>query len=67
MIKTNIDELQQLKILIENQFRILNRKVTENDKNILRLLKKIENEESIGEYVPILNDSTIKIRSYMDN
>lgn len=62
-----MEELEQLKILIENQFKVLNRKVAQNDKNILRLLKKIENEDSIGEYSPILNKGTIKIRSYMDS
>lgn len=62
-----MEELQQLKILIENQFKIINRKITQNDKNILRLLKKIENEESMGEYTPILREGTIKIRSYMDS
>lgn len=66
-MKNNMEDLQQLKILIENQFRILNKKIAQNDKNIVRLLKKIEDEESIGEYSPILNEGTIKIRSYMDS
>lgn len=66
-MKESINELGALRVLIESQFKMLNRKISESDKNIVKLLKKVENEEMINQYTPILHEGSIKIRSYMDS
>ena len=66
MIKSK-SELEELKVLIESNFRILDRKISKSDRDMERILKKILKSNQIPEYEPIFKQETIKIRSYLDS
>ncbi len=60
------DDIKILKILIQNEFKILNKKISKNDKDIEKLLKKIEKVEIINTYEPIYSCEDIPVISYLD-
>ncbi len=64
MIKRDM-ELEQLRISIEENFRILGNKISQNDQRIKRVLEKIEQDSIKYNHTYDMND--IKIVSYLDN
>ena len=66
-MRESINELEELRVLIERQFKMLNKKISQSDKNVVKLLKKVENEEIVSQYTPMVHEGSIRIRSYMDS
>ncbi len=66
MIKNSNNEVAVLKILIQNEFRVLNKKISKSDKDIEKILKRIENKTLISEYEPIYSGEDIPVISYLD-
>jgi uncharacterized protein YqiB (DUF1249 family) len=66
MIKSK-SELEELKILIESNFRILDRKISKSDRKIEAVIKKIKKDLLIQEYIPAFEERDIKIVTYTDD
>ena len=62
--KTN--DIQDIYLLLENQLNEIERQLKEYDKNILKILKKLNYQEPISSYNQYTEDVEIKVRSYMD-
>lgn len=60
------NEIEILRVLIQNEFRILNKKISKSDKDIEKLLKKIEKTEIIQNSEPIYTSEDIPVISYLD-
>ena len=63
MNKSN--EIEKLKEYISQYFLLLEKKISENDSEILKLLEKIEKEQD-NEYQS-MDTKDIKVISYLDN
>lgn len=66
MIKNSNNEVAVLKILIQNEFKILNKKIAKSDKDIEKILKRIERKNLIPEYEPVYSGEDITVVSYLD-
>ena len=62
--KTN--DVQDIYILLENQLREIEKQLKEYDRNILKILKKLNLQERMGSYNQYSEDVEIRVRSYMD-
>lgn len=65
-MRRRTDERQQIYILLENQFKEIERQLREYDKNILKIVKELNFQEKIDNYKQYSEDVEIKVRSYMD-
>lgn len=66
MIKQRND-LEELKLFIEMNFRILDKKISMKDREIEVLIKKIKKDLLLEEYEPVFEERDIKIVSYADD
>lgn len=57
--------IQQVASSLEVQLKIMNKRLSEYERNIVRLLKRIEQSSSNTQYKEV-ESCEIKIRSYMD-
>jgi len=62
--KTN--DVQDIYILLENQLREIEKQLKEYDRNILKILKKLNLQDGMGNYNQYSEDVEIRVRSYMD-
>ena len=62
--KTN--DVQDIYILLENQLREIEKQLKEYDRNILKILKKLNLQDGMGNYNQYYEDVEIRVRSYMD-
>jgi hypothetical protein len=62
----NINTLAELRILLENEFTVINKKLTNYDKNLIRILRRLENRSKGISYTELPKGSDIKVTSYMD-
>ena len=62
--KTN--DVQDIYILLENQLREIEKQLKEYDRNILKILKKLNLQDGMGNYNQYSEDVEIRDRSYMD-
>ncbi len=60
------DDIQQLKVLLEIQFKSIERQLKEYDRNILKILKKLNTQKKYSNMNQYTEDVEIKVRSYMD-
>lgn len=66
MIK-NSKEIQQLKVLIEVQFKQMEKLLKEYDTNVSKMLKKLNTQREYSTRNQYSEDVEIKVRSYMDS
>ena len=66
MIK-QINDLEELKLFIEMNFRILDKKISMKDREIEVLIKKIKKDLLLEEYEPVFEERDIKVISYTDD
>jgi len=66
MIK-NSNEIQQLKVLIEVQFKQMEKLLKEYDMNVSKMLKKLNTLKEYTALNQYSEDVEIKVRSYMDS
>ncbi len=66
MIKTN-NEIEKLKEYISAYFSLLERKISEKDSEILKLLEKLEKERDNEYITQCMDTKDIKVISYLDN
>lgn len=59
-------EIQQIKVLLEIQFKSIEKQLKEYDRNILKLMEKINSKRILSVY-DSQEEVEIKVRSYMDN
>jgi len=59
-------ELEILKMLIQSEFKLLNKKISKNDKDIERLIRKIEKVEIIKSNESLYSCEDIPVISYLD-
>ena len=60
------DDIQQLKILLEIQFKSIEKQLKEYDRNILKILRKLNTQKKYSNIHEYSEDVEIKVRSYMD-
>jgi hypothetical protein len=60
------DDIQQLKVLLEIQFKSIEKQLKEYDRNILKILKKLNTQKKYSNMNQYTEDVEIKVRSYMD-
>ncbi|OGC45055.1 hypothetical protein A3J98_00890 [candidate division WS6 bacterium RIFOXYC1_FULL_33_10] len=60
------DDIQQLKILLEIQFKSIEKQLKEYDRNILKILRKLNTQKKYSNMNQYSEDVEIKVRSYMD-
>jgi len=60
------DDMQQLKVLLEIQFKSIEKQLKEYDRNILKVLKKLNTQKKYSNIDQYSEDVEIKVRSYMD-
>lgn len=66
MIREN-NEIEKLKEYISAYFSLLERKISENDSEILKLLEKLEKEQNNEYITQCMDTKDIKVISYLDN
>ena len=66
MIKTN-NEIEKLKEYISAYLSLLERKISEKDSEILKLLEKLEKEQNNEYITQCMDTKDIKVISYLDN
>ena len=60
------DDIQQLKVLLEIQFKSIEKQLKEYDRNILKILRKLNTQKKYSNMNQYSEDVEIKVRSYMD-
>ena len=60
------DDIQQLKILLEIQFKSIEKQLKEYDRNILKILRKLNTQKKYSNMNQYSEDVEIMVRSYMD-
>ncbi len=60
------DDIEQLKVLLEIQFKSIEKQLKEYDRNILKVLKKLNTQKKYSNMNQYSEDVEIKVRSYMD-
>ena len=66
MIREN-NEIEKLKEYISAYFSLLERKISEKDSEILKLLEKLEKERDNEYITQCMDTKDIKVISYLDN
>jgi len=64
---TDTTELQYLKLLIENQFQLINERLNNNDKNISKILRKLSMRKKEKAFQGIEVGKEIDVVSYLDD
>ncbi len=66
MIREN-NEIEKLKEYISQYFLLLERRISEKDSEILKLLEKLEKERDNEYITQCMDTKDIKVISYLDN
>jgi len=59
-------DIEKLRVLVESQFKVINSKLSSYDRNLLKILKRLEQEINPAVYHEICKEQDIKVTSYMD-
>ena len=66
-MKNNNVQIEDIMVLIEQYFKILDKKISENEKEILLLFKEIKKAKTKTDRINEFDSGEIKIVSYLDN
>ena len=67
IMKNNNVQIEDIMVLIEQYFKILDKKISENEKEILLLFKEIKKAKTKTDRINEFDSGEIKIVSYLDN
>ena len=67
IMKNNNVQIEDIMVLIEQYFKILDKKISENEKEILLLFKEIKKAKTKADRINEFDSGEIKIVSYLDN
>ena len=66
-MKNNNVQIEDIMVLIDQYFKILDKKISENEKEILLLFKEIKKTKTKADRINEFDSGEIKIVSYLDN
>ena len=66
-MKNNNVQIEDIMVLIEQYFKILDKKISDNEKEMLMLFKEIKKAKTKAERINEFDSGEIKIVSYLDN
>lgn len=66
-MKNNNVQIEDIMILIDQYFKILDKKISENEKEMLLLFKEIKKAKTKTDRINEFDSGEIKIVSYLDN
>ena len=66
-MKNNNVQIEDIMVLIDQYFKILDKKISENEKEILLLFKEIKKAKTKADRINEFDSGEIKIVSYLDN
>ncbi len=67
IMKNNNVQIEDIMVLIEQYFKILDKKISENEKEMLLLFKEIKKAKTKTDRINEFDSGEIKIVSYLDN
>jgi len=67
IMKNNNVQIEDIMVLIDKYFNILDKKISENEKEILLLFKEIKKTKTKADRINEFDSGEIKIVSYLDN
>lgn len=66
-MKNNNVQIEDIMVLIDQYFKILDKKISENEKEILLLFKEIKKAKTKADRINEFDSGEIKIVSYLDD
>ena len=66
-MKNNNVQIEDIMVLIDQYFKILDKKISENEKEMLLLFKEIKKAKTKTDRINEFDSGEIKIVSYLDN
>lgn len=66
-MKNNNVQIEDIMVLIEQYFKILDKKISENEKEMLLLFKEIKKAKTKADRINEFDSGEIKIVSYLDD
>jgi len=66
-MKNNNVQIEDIMVLIDQYFKILDKKISENEKEMLLLFKEIKKTKTKVDRINEFDSGEIKIVSYLDN
>lgn len=66
-MKNNNVQIEDIMVLIDQYFKILDKKISDNEKEMLMLFKEIKKAKTKAERINEFDSGEIKIVSYLDN
>ena len=66
-MKNNNVQIEDIMVLIDQYFKILDKKISENEKEMLLLFKEIKKAKTKADRINEFDSGEIKIVSYLDN
>lgn len=67
IMKNNNVQIEDMMVLIDQYFKILDKKISENEKEMLLLFKEIKKTKTKVDRINEFDSGEIKIVSYLDN
>lgn len=67
IMKNNNVQIEDIMVLIEQYFKILDKKISENEKEMLLLFKEIKKAKTKADRINEFDSGEIKIVSYLDD
>lgn len=67
IMKNNNVQIEDIMVLIDQYFKILDKKISENEKEMLLLFKEIKKTKTKVDRINEFDSGEIKIVSYLDN
>jgi len=66
-MKNNNVQIEDIMVLIDQYFKILDKKISENEKEMMLLFKEIKKAKTKTDRINEFDSGEIKIVSYLDN
>lgn len=66
-MKNNNVQIEDIMVLIDQYFKILDKKISENEREMLMLFKEIKKAKTKADRINEFDSGEIKIVSYLDN
>jgi len=66
-MKNNNVQIEDIMILIDQYFKILDKKISDNEREMLMLFKEIKKAKTKADRINEFDSGEIKIVSYLDN
>jgi len=67
IMKNNNVQIEDIMVLIDQYFKILDKKISENEKEMMLLFKEIKKAKTKTDRINEFDSGEIKIVSYLDN